>query len=387
MGLVAGDNSAAFSGDGRKASEANITSASEIPFWKINIGESESAAVADALRHNRFSMGPVTAQLEAEIAQALDVPYVLCTTSGSTALLMACMAFGVGPGDEVIVPTRTFIATAHAPNILGATVVLADCLENTPTVDVDAIARKITPRTKAILPVHLNGRPADMEAIMSLAQKHNLIVIEDACQGLFGNHPSMGPMGTIGDCGCFSFSMVKLVATGQGGAIVTKRKDVYERLFALRNHGVADVVSHKYLRPGGNFKFNDLQASIGFWQVKDRERKVRHVNQIYRRYVEGLQGLDFLSVLPVDVDNGGVAIWTEVVSDIRNELMDWLAERGVQTRKFTPCCHTAPHFSSDDAFPRSERFDQTGFVLPCGPDMPIELVDQVINIVRKFERA
>ena len=374
----------AFSGDGRKADKASITTASDIPFWKINIGNNETEAVIDALKHNRFSMGPITEQLEAEIASALDVPYVLCTTSGTMALLMGCMAMGIGPGDEVIVPTRSFIATAHAPHIVGAKVVLADCGVNDVTIDVDAIAVKITSRTKAIMPVHLNGRPADMERIMALAHKHGLAVIEDACQGLFGNHPTMGPMGTIGDCGCFSFSMVKLVATGQGGAIVTRNKEVYDRLYALRNHGVADVVSHTYLRPGGNFKFNDLQASIGLWQVRDRARKVEHVNAIYRRYTDGLMDLDFISVLPVDLDHNGVALWTEVMAENRNHLMDWLAERGIQTRKFTPCCHSAPHFKTEETFPNSESFDRMGFMLPCGPDMPMTNIDKTISILHDY---
>ena len=374
---------AAFTGDGRKASEAFITKASEIPFWRIEIGQSERDAVVQALNENRFSTGPTCAELESEIANALDVPYVLCTTSGSMALLMGCIAADIGPGDEVIVPTRTFIATAHAPDIVGANVVLADCRTDTTTVDVDDVARKITSQTKAIMPVHLNGRAADMVEIMALAREHGLRVIEDACQGLFGSHPTMGPMGTIGDCGCFSFSMVKLVATGQGGAIVTRDKKLYDKLLALRNHGVVDVVSHKYTRSGGNFKFNDLQASIGLWQVRERERKIRHVNAIYRRYVEGIQDLDFIKILPVDIDNGGVALWTEALCEDRERLMDWLSERGIQTRKFVPCCHTAPHFAGGN-YPNSDNFNDRGFNLPCGPDFPLEWVDRVVEALRSY---
>ena len=378
-------SSAAFAGDGRGADNAFITSASDIPFWKIVIGENERAAVSDALEQNNFSQGPVTAELEAEIASALDVPYAICTTSGTVGLLMSCMAMGIGPGDEVIVPTRTFIATAHAPYILGAKVVLVDCCADTTTLDVDAVADRISPRTKAIMPVHLNGRPADMEAIMALARMHDLAVIEDACQGLFVDHPTLGKLGTIGDCGCFSFSMVKLVATGQGGVIVTRRKDVYEKLYQLRNHGVADVVSHEYLGTGGNFKFNDLQASIGLWQMRDRERKIAHVNAIYRRYVDGLDGIDAINVLPVDVDRGGVALWTEALCEERNWLMDWLAENGIQTRKFLPCCHTAPHLASGEGFPNSDQFNRIGLDLPSGPDLPMQMVDQTISLLREFK--
>ncbi len=377
--------SLALSGDHRKADRAFITDGSEIPFWNIDIGLAAKDAVINAMNQNRFSMGPVTAELESEIAHALNVPYVLCTTSGTSALLMACMAMGLGSDDEVIVPTRTFIATAHAPMIVGARIILVDCRDDTTIVDVNAIAEKISPRTKAIMAVHLNGRPADMEGIMALARKHNLAVIEDACQGLFGDHPTMGKLGTIGDCGCFSFSMVKLVATGQGGAIVTRKREIYNKLYAMRNHGVADVIGHQYLCPGGNFKFNDLQASIGLWQVRDRERKIANVNEIYRRYVSGLSDLSFLDILPVDTKNGGIALWTEALCDERNSLMDWLAEHGVQTRKFIPCCHTAPHFNDNTSFPNSNTFNRRGFNLPCGPDMPIENVDKTIEILRKYK--
>ena len=280
-------------------------------------------------------------------------------------------------------PTRTFIATAHAALLLGAKPVLVDCLPDHPTLDVADATRKVTGRTRAIMPVHLNGRGADMAGVMELAHKHKLIVVEDACQGLFSRHP-LGYHGTIGDAGCFSFSMVKLVATGQGGAVVTRDKSTYEKLRRFRDNGIADVVSHAYLGPGGNFKYTDIAASIGLVQIGRREKKVAHVNAVYRRYVEGLAGLPFISVLPVDVDRGEVALWTEVTSPQRERLMDYLAGRGIQTRKFVPCCHTAPHFAGQGPFPNSERFGREGFNLPCGPDLPLHMVDQTIEFLREF---
>jgi dTDP-4-amino-4,6-dideoxygalactose transaminase len=120
--------------------------------------------------------------------------------------------------------------------------------------------------------------------------------------------------------------------------------------------------------------------------MRERERKVQHVNAIYCRYVEGLEDLNFVNVLPVDLANGGVALWTEVLCDERERLMDWLAAHGVQTRKFVPCCHTAPHFSGG-RFPNSERFNRTGFNLPCGPDMPLEMVDVTIALLRRYQSA
>jgi perosamine synthetase len=360
-----------------------ITEAAEIPFWYLEIGEEESAAVAATMARKRFSMGPVVAELEAEIARQLEVPYALCVSSGTAALLMSLAVHGIGPGDEVLVPTRTFIATAHAAVLLGAKAVLVDCKADHPTLDVEDAAHKITSRTRAIMPVHLNGRGADLAAVMGLAKKHDLVVIEDACQGLFSRHP-LGYHGTIGNTGCFSFSMVKLVATGQGGAIVTREKATYERLRRFRDNGVADVISHTYLSAGGNFKYTDVAASIGLVQIRRREKKVAHVNDIYRRYREGLAGLPFVSVLPVAVDDGEVALWTEVTTPYRDRLMDFLHDNGIQTRKFVPCCHTAPHFATQGPFPNSERFGREGFNLPCGPDFDLKMVDRTVQVLRTF---
>jgi len=367
----------------RSAANRFITEAGEIPFWYLDIGAEEAAAVADAMARKRFSMGPVAAALEAEIARQLDVPYALCTASGTAALLMSLAVHGIGPGDEVLVPTRTFIATAHAAVLLGAKAVLVDCKPDHPTLDVDAAARKITSRTRAIMPVHLNGRGADMAAVMALAARHRLVVIEDACQGLFSRH-RLGYHGTIGNAGCFSFSMVKLVATGQGGAVVTRDKSTYERLRRFRDNGVADVISHTYLGPGGNFKYTDVAASIGLVQIRRRDTKVAHVNAVYRRYRDGLAGLAYVAVLPVAVESGEVALWTEVTSAQRDKLMDHLAAHGVQTRKFVPCCHTGPHFAEQGPFPNSERFGRDGFNLPCGPDLDLAMVDKTIELLRKF---
>jgi len=363
-----------------------ISSGDEVPFWRTDIGEKEIATVCETMAKKSFSMGAVTAEMEAEIAKQLDVPYVLCTTSGSTALMMGLMAAGVGSGDEVIVPTRTFIATAHAASLLGAKVVLVDCRSEDTNMDVAEAARKITPRTKAIMPVHLNGCSCDMAAIRILAEEHGLAVVEDACQGIFSRGPD-GYLGTLGDCGCFSFGMVKLVSTGQGGAVVTRDKAMYEKLAAMRNHGVADVVSHAYLMPGHNFKFNDIQASIGLWQVRRGPEKAAHVNAVYKRYREGLEGLPFITLLPVDTENGEVALWAEAVSEERERLMEFLSQRGVQTRKFIPCVHTAPHFHSGERFPNSERFNRTGLNLPCGPDMPLDYVDRVIRALAEYAKS
>jgi len=358
----------------------------EVPLWMTDIGKNEIATVCETMAKKSFSMGAVVAEMEDEIAKQLDVPYVLCTTSGSMALMMALMGFGIGPGDEVIVPTRTFIATAHAAFLLGAKVVLVDCHSDSVAMDVAQVAEKITSRTKAIMPVHLNGHGCDMTAVLALAKEHGLVVIEDAAQAMFSRSPE-GYQGTIGDCGCFSFGMTKLISSGQGGAVVTRNKELYEKLVIMRNHGVADLDSHAYMMPAHNFKFNDIQASIGLWQARRGPEKAAHVNAIYERYCEGLEGLSFIELAPVDLDKGEVALQAEVLSEERDKLMAFLSREGIQSRKFLPCVHTAAHFASDEAFPNSERFYRIGFKLPSGPSLPLDYVDRTIAVLRKYAEA
>jgi perosamine synthetase len=356
----------------------------EIPYWRTAIGEEELSEVIATFGKKKFSTGPITKELEDEIATRLDVPYAVCTTSGTMALVMALMAHGVGPGDEVIVPTRTFIATAHAAKLLGARVVLVDCLSDTPLLDLSEVEKKITSRTRAVMPVHLNGRTADLDGLFEIARKHDLAVIEDAAQGFLSRMPNGGFQGTAGGAGCFSFGMVKLISTGQGGAVVTRNEESYERLCALRDHGVRDVIAHEYLMPGANFKFTDILASIGLWQVRKGPEKASHVNAIYKRYRDAFKELPFIRLAPVNVDGGEVSLWPEALCEERERLMDYLDEHGIQTRKFLPCVHTAPHFDTGERFPNSERFSRTGLNLPGGPSLPMDCVDRTIEVLRAY---
>lgn len=368
----------------KTASSGIIGPVRDIPFWNTVIGNEELNEVISTFGKKKFSSGPIVAELESEIAQLLDVPYVVCTTSGTMALVMALMAHGVGPGDEVIVPARTFIATGHAASLLGAKVVLVDCLSDTPLIDVAAVDRKITPRTRAIMPVHLNGRTADMVALNAIAEKHGIVIVEDAAQGFLSRMPDGKFQGTASGAGGFSFGMVKLISTGQGGAVVTRHKDVYEKLCALRDHGVRDVIAHEYLAPGANFKFTDILASIGVWQARKGPAKAAHVNAIYERYIDGLKDLSFIKMLPVNVAGGEVSLWPEAVCEERESLMDYLDRHGIQTRKFLPCLHTAPHYNTGESFPNSEQFSRTGLNLPGGPGLPLESVDRTIEVLRKY---
>ena len=356
----------------------------KISWWRTSFGADAVSAVSQALTAEQISQGPLTSELESQIARELGVPYAIVTTSGSVALLLALMALGIGRDDEVIVPNRTWIATAHAAVLLGAKVVLVDSLPGIPALDVARIREKITPRTKAILPVHLNGRAVDMEAVNKLAAEFGLFVVEDACQALFSRN-SAGFLGTQSDAGCFSLGVSKLISTGQGGVVVTRDAAIYEKLKLARNHGVVDNFTDTWNQLGFNFKFTDLLASIGLAQLSHSAECIGHVKKVYARYQESMAEFPFLRMIPVQVESGELPLYVEVLCDERGALLEFLSARGIQTRPSLPSLHTSDYLDNEGDFPNSLLFAQQGMYLPCGPSQSLENVDLVLDALRQFK--
>lgn len=356
-----------------------------IHWWRTSLGSAEIEGLTHAVSSRQISQGPLTVEFEAAIAAALQVPFAVATTSGSAALLMALLALDVGRDDEVIVPNRTFVATAHAALLIGAKVVLVDTLPDRPTMDVRQVERCITPRTRAIVPVHLNGRAVDIEGIRALARERGIRVVEDAAQALFSK-TTRGYLGTEGDAGCFSLGMTKLISTGQGGVVVTRSAEVYAKLKLIRNHGVTDGLSDEYPRMGFNFKFTDLLASVGLAQLARAADRITHVRRIYARYAEGLDKLAYLRLIPVSVSDGEVPLWVEALCPERGTLMEYLNTHGVETRRFLPDLHMSPHLGVQGPFPNSRLFAEQGLFLPCGPDQPLDNVDRVIELLCSYQR-
>jgi len=357
----------------------------EISWWRTSFGEDEIRRISDAIAHEHISQGPVTAEFERKLADVLGVPYVIATTSGSMALLMALLAARVGPGDEVIVPNRTWIATAHAPILLGAKVVLTDVEADRPIIDTSQIEQKITPRTKVIMPVHLNGRSANMERINRIAAAHNVLVIEDAAQALCSRNV-LGLLGCQSFAGCFSLSVAKIISTGQGGFLVTRRAEIYERLRLMRTHGVSDVVNASYTQIGFNFRFTDILASIGIVQLQRLLDRINKVKAIYTKYAVAMPDLPFLKLIPVDVEAGEIPIYVEVLCREREKLIQFLASHGIQARPFYPDLDLAGYFGSATEFPNSRAFSRQGLFLPCGPEQPLENVERVLETLYLYTK-
>jgi perosamine synthetase len=356
----------------------------QVPHWRTTFSNGEAEAIAMAIAGEHVSQGPVVAEFERQLAAYLGMPYVVATTSGSMALLMSLLAAGVGPGDEVIVPNRTWIATAHAPFLLGATVKLVDVEVGRPIIDAALIEDAISERTRAIIPVHLCGRSADMRTINEIARRRGLAVIEDAAQAL-GSRNADGFLGTQSDMACFSFSVAKIISTGQGGFVTTKNENIYRKLVAMRTHGVGDVVNAVWDQPGFNFRFTDILAAIGIVQIGLLSSRIEKVKAIYKLYEEGLKGLSLVKIIPVNMAAGEIPVYVEVLCESRQKMIEYLAAKGIQCRPFYPDLNHAKYLNNNGSYPNSEKFGFEGIYLPAGPDQKFENIQSVIKALKEFE--
>lgn len=360
-----------------------------ISWWKTDLVHGEPEAAAAAIRHRRVSQGPVTRELEEAVAAHLGVRHAIAVPSGSQGLLLTMLALGIGPGDEVIVPDITWIATAHGAALLGARVVLVDSLAPVPLLDPDKLEAAITPRTRAIVVVHLAGRAVDMGRVTAIARAHDIAVIEDAAQAL-GSQTDGRHLGTFGDMGVYSMGLAKLVTSGQGGVVVCDDDDVYERLRLCATHGTASLPAESYVALGMNMKFTDVLAAVAIRQLARIDDKVAHVRGIYERYRDGLADVAGIEVLACDVEGGAVPLWTEIRTADRTRVGAYLHDHGIETRPMHAPLHTATHLNpagklTEKNFPNATRLAGELLVLPSGPDQPLENVDRAIDVLHAME--
>lgn len=355
-----------------------------IPWWKINFEKDDSKAIKKSLEDRLITQGQLTERLEQRFAELLGVPFVLLSINGSAALLMALMACGIEPGDEVIVPNLTFIATAQAPLLLGAKIKLVGVESERPVLDVKKVEAAITSRTKAIIPVHSNGRAVDMTSINKIAAKYKVKVIEDAAQALFSKN-SFGYLGTQSDVGVFSLGVTKLITTIQGGIIVTKNKELFKRLKKIRNHGMsADTAFYsKSDMLGFNFKFNDLFASIGLTQIKKIKEKINTNLSIYNFYKAELEGLEYIKMMDVNVEAGEIPLWGEVLCVQREKLIRLLKKHNIQAKPFSPNLSDVPYLNSNKKFKNSQIFADNGLILPSGSGQSKEDLHKVVRVLKE----
>jgi perosamine synthetase len=361
-----------------------------IPWWSPQIVDEDSSLVADVLRSNFVNDGEVTEKFEREIARLVGARHAVAVTSGTAALYLSLKALGVGHGDEVIVPDVTFIATANAVTMAGAKAVLADVDPQTLALSPSACAQAITPRTRAIMPVHVSGRAGTITGILSLAESHGLPVVEDAAEALLSRHQGKY-LGTLGRAGCFSFSPNKTITTGQGGMIVTNDDELHGRLRKLKDQGRpvrgtggADV--HESV--GFNFKFTNLQAALGLGQLNHLRARAERQMRIYELYRQELGRLPAITLMQVNTAEGECPQWTDALAERRDELEKFLAARRIGYRRFWFPLHTqAPYRLPDERFPNSTRLWPRAIWFASAFQLTDEDVRYVCRTIREFYLA
>ncbi|MFH1958584.1 MAG: DegT/DnrJ/EryC1/StrS family aminotransferase [bacterium] len=317
------------------------------------------------------SAGKYIEDFEKEFSRLCGAKYGISTTSGTTALHLALATLGIGSGDEVIIPTFTMIATANVVTHLGAKPVLIDAESKTWNIDTEKIEKKITKKTRAIIPVHIYGHPVEMDKIMELAKKYNLYVVEDAAEA-HGAEYRGRKIGSIGDCACFSFYANKIITTGEGGMIVTNNKEIAEKAENLRDHAFSEERHfwHKYV--AFNYRMTNLQAAIGAAQVERFsqlvEARIKNA-RLYNSYLKDVPGI----TLPPETEGIKNVYWmySILVEDefgmTRDELRTYLAKRGIETRTFFIPMHLQPVYYKQykgEEYPVSEELCRKGMYLP-----------------------
>lgn len=344
------------------------------------------AAAARVLDHGRFILGPEVEEFEQRFAEICGVRHAIGVNSGTDAIMLALRALGVGPGDEVVTAANTFVATVSAIVLVGAQPVLVDVGDDY-NLDASLLEAAVTERTRAILPVHLTGQPADMGPIEDVARRHELGVVEDAAQSVLARYRGR-PVGALGDIGCFSLHPLKtLNACGDGGVLTTDddgRAELLRKLrnLGLRSRGVSDVWS-------GNSRLDTIQAALLLVKLRYVEDWTERRRAHAERYRAGLAGLAEVA-LPVERPADRAVYHTFVVqAEERDSLRDHLLARGIETAVHYPePVHLQPAaatlgYSRGD-FPRAERQAERIVSLPIYPELTPEQIDDVVDAVRAF---
>lgn len=359
-----------------------------IPVSEPSLSGNELTYVTECIETRWISsQGPFVRRFEAEIAARLGVApdHVLAVSNGTVALHLALVALGVGPGDEVIVPDLTFAATINTVIQAGATPVLVDVDRASWNIDPAAAAALVTSRTKAIIPVHLYGQPADMDALLRLAKRHDLCIIEDAAEAMGSRHGGR-PCGAIGDAGTFSFFSNKLITTGEGGAVVFRDSVAAQRARMLRDHGMDPKKRYWHLEVGFNYRLTNLQAALGCAQIEQLDaflaRKVE-IAQAYKAKLDRIPGV----TLPAAVPDFFNSFWAySTIIDFaplvlsRDEFMVRLGAAGIETRPLFYPLHEMPpyrQFAGNRDFPITSALSANGISLPSAVVLSPSEIDYI----------
>ncbi|MEA3369328.1 MAG: DegT/DnrJ/EryC1/StrS family aminotransferase [Candidatus Ratteibacteria bacterium] len=363
-----------------------------IPVYEPRLSGKEKEYVLDCLKSNWISsIGKYIAKFEDKFSKFCGRKHGVATSNGTTALQLALLVTGVGSGDEVIVPDLTFIASANAVTYTGAKPVFADVEEETWTIDPGEIRKKVNPRTKAIMVVHLYGHPANMDEVRDIARQHKLLLIEDAAEA-HGALYKGKKVGSLSDLACFSFYGNKIITTGEGGMIVTNSASLAQKARFLRDHGMSRRKRYWHTAIGYNFRLTNIQAAIGLAQlekIRETISRKRKIARLYNQYLTGIKEL----TLPKEASWAKNVYWMYSIlinpafGISRDELGAKLKKSGIDSRPFFFPLHKLPPYRNSDKYPVAEKLSKAGLNLPSSPALTEPEIKYISESIRKCQRG
>ncbi len=364
-----------------------------IPVSRPSLGDEELAEVKKVFDSGWLGLGAQVFEFEQTLKKCLNAKHVVCTNTGTTAIHLALDALGIGKGDEVIVPSFTYVATIQAITATGATPVFCDIHADNLNMEVSDVAKKITKKTKVILPVHYRGFPCDMDTIQALAQKHNAFVVEDAAHA-FGSSYNGKKIGSFGDITCFSFDPIKNITCGEGGAVVFQDDSLLETIQQKRILGIDKDTWSRYrnerswfydvVTQGYRYHMSNISAAVGLIQIKKFNRMNRRKIDVAKRYDAAFEDVNGITLLRnEEYKDIGLFVYILKVKNGRNELMDYLAKNGVGSGIHYIPSHIFSFYKNEEVhLPITEQIYGEILTLPLYPDITDAQVEHVIEAVR-----
>ena len=368
-----------------------VDSVKHVPMSAPDITEEDVQAVAEVVRSGRLALGPKTEEFERLIAEYVGVKHAVAVSSGTTALHLLVRTLGIGPGDEVLVPSFTFVSSVNVILYEGATPVFVDIEPDTYNLDPEDLERKVTPRTKAIMVVDVFGHPAEWDEISRIAEKHGLKVIDDSCEAIGAEYKGK-KLGQFGDAAAFAFYPNKQMTTGEGGVIVTESDEIARLCRSLRNQGRGEMgVWLEHERLGYNYRMTEMSAALGVSQIRRIEELLAKRERIANAYTERLSGLDRVRVpivRPYVRMSWFVYVVTLAEGMRRDPVMKALAEEGIPTRGYFSPIHLQPYIrkrlgTKEGMLPVTESVARRTIALPFHGNMTEAEVDMVVEALKR----
>ncbi|MBI2676549.1 MAG: UDP-4-amino-4,6-dideoxy-N-acetyl-beta-L-altrosamine transaminase [Candidatus Yanofskybacteria bacterium] len=363
-----------------------------IPYGRQVIDESDIKAVVKVLRSDWLTQGPAVRQFEESLAKYCNAEYAVAVSNGTAALHLAYLAAGLKAGDEVITTPNTFAATTNMLLAIGAKPVFCDIRLDNYNIDESKIETLITPKTKAIVPVHFGGHPCNMDKILSLAKRHNLLVIEDACHALGASYKNK-KIGGIGDMSVFSFHPVKSITTGEGGAILTNSQDFYKKLLHLRTHGITkDADGFNVMTAlGYNYRITDIQTALGISQLKKLGKFVKARQQVFNSYKTELASVKEISTPSISkntVSANHLFVIRTKDPVKRNPLANFLKQNDIGVNFHYPMVYSHPYYRENGyqnvTLKNADLYHNSCITLPLYATLKIPEIKYICKKIKKF---